>query len=514
VAEHGQPGVHVEELGGDPAPIAGVPTSTAAFLGETERGTIEPTLVTSYAEYQRWFGTAFAPNKFMPHAVRGFFENGGRRVYVCRIVGRQATPAHARFGPFTLRATGPGSWGKRVWARIENSAVKPAAGAYTAFRLRLAYWSNPLPPFRAFDPFADAVREPRPTLIEDFDALDAAPGSPDFYDERLRQGSALVRLLADAGTPRGSRPRNGSRALSRGGGDGRARIGVRDYQGGPASDTSRPGPQGLAALELASAEFSLLYAPAASSPVAKTIIAHCEASRTRLAVLDSEHGVSDITVLEPMRRLQDTGYAAFYYPWIVAADPLTGSPCAVPPGGHVLGVYARVDAARGVFKAPANEPVRGALDLERHIGAEAQDLLNPRGVNVIRKFGGRGILVWGARTLRSDPQWTYVSVRRLMMFLERSLHEGTQWAAFEPNDDNLWVRMRRTIEAFLLDQWRRGALLGMKPEEAFFVSCGENTMSEEDIAAGRLICEVGVAPLRPAEFIVFRILHRTGAIQQ
>jgi phage tail sheath protein FI len=198
----------------------------------------------------------------------------------------------------------------------------------------------------------------------------------------------------------------------------------------------------------------------------------------------------------------------------VTADPKTGARKLIPPGGHVLGVYARSDVERGVFKAPANEIVRGGLALEYDINDRVQDTLNPRGVNVVRSFPGRGIRVWGARTMTSDALWKYVSVRRLFIFHERSISEGTQWVVFEPNDDRLWARVIDTIRLFLRGQWRGGALLGRTEQEAFFITCDRTTMSQDDILNGRLICEIGIAPVRPAEFVIFRIFQNTAEAQR
>jgi hypothetical protein len=186
----------------------------------------------------------------------------------------------------------------------------------------------------------------------------------------------------------------------------------------------------------------------------------------------------------------------------------------IPPGGHVLGIYARTDSDRGVFKAPANEIVRGALDLEVDLNDGDQNTLNPLGVNVTRSFPGRGIRVWGARTITSNSLWKYVSVRRLFIFLERSIYEGTQWVVFEPNDDRLWARVIDTIRLFLRTQWRLGALMGRTEQEAFHITCDRTTMTQDDILNGRLICEIGIAPVRPAEFVVFRIFQDTAGAQQ
>ena len=246
--------------------------------------------------------------------------------------------------------------------------------------------------------------------------------------------------------------------------------------------------------------------------VNKAVITHCEnlnfASPSSIRTRTSTSPTSSHAA--PCRTRK---YAALYYPWIAISDPQTGARKEVPPGGHVLGVYARTDAERGVFKAPANEILRGVLELTADIDDGTQDVLNPRGINAIRKFPERGIRVWGARTLTSDALWKYVSVRRLFIFLERSIYEGTQWVVFEPNDDRLWARVIDTIRLFLRTQWRLGALFGRTEEEAFFITCDRTTMTQDDILNGRLICEIGIAPVRPAEFVIFRIFQNTAEAQ-
>jgi phage tail sheath protein FI len=521
--EYLHPGVYIEEIERGPRPIEGVPTSTAAFLGEAERGPITPRLVTSYKDYQRWFGDVFDPNKFLPYAVNGFFENGGKRVYVCRIVGDGATTAAAAFGDFFVRAAGPGLWGTRVFARIDDGTTKKADGSAVGFRLRLAYFSAGQP----FDPFTPEGRLqlPRPAFTEDFDDLVTDETSPDFYGKRVpfidldkgetNQGpdsAALGVLVLNVGAPAGARPQNGTQPLA-GGNDDTAALGVDDFNGSPAG--GRTIEQGLAALELDPyREVALVYAPIVSPDIAKAIVGHCERLRFRFAVIDSDKGQNNVNALDPRSTITDSEYAAFYYPWIVIADPRTGARKLIPPGGHVLGVYARTDTERGVFKAPANDIVRGALSLELDINDNTQDVLNPRGVNVVRSFPGRGIRVWGARTLSSNALWKYVPVRRLFIFLERSIYEGTQFVVFEPNDDRLWARVIDTIRLFLRGQWRLGALFGRTEQEAFFITCDRTTMSQDDILNGRLICEIGIAPVRPAEFVIFRIFQNTAEAQR
>jgi phage tail sheath protein FI len=234
------------------------------------------------------------------------------------------------------------------------------------------------------------------------------------------------------------------------------------------------------------------------------LISHAERLKYRIAVLDSSNGQS-ISEVRAQRAKIDTTYAAFYYPWVRIVDPITGKEADMPPSGFVAGIYARNDIERAVFKAPANEVVAGAIGFEQTLNKAQQDVLNPEGINCFRWFEGRGYRLWGARTASSDPEWRYVNLRRYFIYLEHSIDKGTQWAVFEPNGPLLWSNVRRTIESFLLNEWQMGALLGDKPEKAFFVRCDRSTMTQNDLDNGRLVCTIGVAPLRPAEFVIFRI---------
>jgi phage tail sheath protein FI len=212
----------------------------------------------------------------------------------------------------------------------------------------------------------------------------------------------------------------------------------------------------------------------------------------------------------------DSTKAALYYPWVsvanpaAATDPTQPTVIDLPPSGHVCGIYARTDIQRGVWKAPANETVTGAIGLQRAVSFGEQELLNPLGINCIRALPNRGIRVWGARTISSDPEWKYVNIRRYFIYLENSIDRGTQWAVFEPNGERLWANVRTTVSDFLYNEWVSGALLGATPKEAFFVLCDRSTMTQNDLDNGRLICLIGVAAIKPAEFVIFRIGQKTA----
>ncbi|MEZ4660557.1 MAG: phage tail sheath subtilisin-like domain-containing protein [Caldilineaceae bacterium] len=261
---------------------------------------------------------------------------------------------------------------------------------------------------------------------------------------------------------------------------------------------------------------------AALNAIQTALVAHCQQMEDRVAILDSTSDITDDNLVISTDEsgiwrpaANPKGYGAFYFPWIEVADPLqpAGTRVAVPPSGHLAGIYARSDAQRGVHKAPANEVVMGALDVHYPISKILQGTLNPRGVNCIRNFNGT-IKVYGGRTLASDeqgdPEWTYINVRRLFNFLRESIEEGTQWVVFEPNTPDLWARIRRNITAFLTTVWRSGALFGATPEQAFYVRCDETTNPPEVRELGQVVTEIGVAVVKPAEFVVFRISQWAG----
>jgi phage tail sheath protein FI len=285
------------------------------------------------------------------------------------------------------------------------------------------------------------------------------------------------------------------------------------YVGTDAVDPEdRTGLQSLKNVE----DISIVAVPGRTSVTLQgAVIAHCEEMRFRFAVLDAQRPPLDaIADVRAQRQQFDTKYAALYHPWLLVPQPFTTTPgptapYAIPPSGHTVGIYARTDIERGVHKAPANEVVRGILGLQRILSKGEHDILNPYpvNINVIRDFrpNNRGIRAWGGRVITSDSDWKYVNVRRLLIFIEHSLERGLQWVVFEPNAEPLWARVRRTISNFLTTVWRNGGLEGTKVEEAFYVKCDRTTMTQTEIDNGQLIVMVGVAPVKPAEFVIVRI---------
>jgi phage tail sheath protein FI len=255
-------------------------------------------------------------------------------------------------------------------------------------------------------------------------------------------------------------------------------------------------------------EIALICAPGVTDPAAQdAILTHCEKNRFRFAILDSPEELEKGIDTMPMPR--DSIMGSYYFPWIQMYDVTADQNVYAPPSGGMCGVYSRVDSTRGVHKAPANEIFRTAIGLKYNLTDAEQELLNPKGINCIREFPGRGIRVWGARTISSNPEWRYINVRRLFCMVEQAIQNGTNWVVFEPNTRDLWKKITRNITAFLLNIWRAGALFGDTPEEAFYVRCDDELNPPESIDAGYVVVELGLAPAKPAEFVVFRVSQKT-----
>ena len=360
------------------------------MVGLTQKGPLnKPTLITSFPEFQRIFGgylgKSYGDYRYLPHAIEGFFQNEGQKVYV---------------------------------NRLETTSI-------------------------------DERELTRSGIHQDICAL---------LDEAI--------------------------------------IG---------NDSEKPKRKtGLAAFENID-EIKIIAIPnGTTKKIQRAMIAHCEQIRNRFAVLDPKK-CGTLQEIQEQRSLCDSKYAALYYPWIRIRHPVTRETLPIPPSGHICGIYARNDAQRGVHKAPANETIYGALGPDVQINKAQQDILNPQGIDCLREFSGRGFRVWGARTTSNDSTWKFINVRRLFLYLEESIEKGTRWVTFEPNNEKLWARVQQTITQFLTRVWRDGALMGATPEKAFFVKCDRTTMTQNDIDNGRLIVLIGAAPVKPAEFVIFRI---------
>ncbi len=494
------PGVYVEEVDSGSRPIEGVGTAVAGFVGLAPRGPAnEPTLITNWSQFTQTFGD-FTDGSYLAQSVYGYFLNGGGSCYVVRIEGDGVSPTAKgeltsgtgsdKVGAYQVTALEPGPTGNDISVEVQHEGEE--------------------------DGFKLVVK--RGDTTEEFAGLTPKRGRQNAATVVNAQ-SRLIRLeTASAGTAV-DRPAVGAVTLVGGGkSTATARLSAEDYVGDAAD---RTGFAGLEAID----EVTMLAVPDLMAAYQKgmvdldgvqavqlAMIAHCELMGDRVAILDPPPGLNAQQVHE--WRVEKVGYdskyATLYWPWVKVFDPANGQNLFVPPSGYVAGIWSRNDDTRGVHKAPANENVRGALGLETQITKGEHDLLNPVGINCIRSFPGRGIRVWGARTLSSDPAWRYVNIRRLFNYLEESILTGTQWAVFEPNDRALWARIKRTIESFLVVEWRKGALFGLTPDEAFYVKCDDETNPSEQIDLGQVVCEIGIAPVKPAEFVIFRLSQYSG----
>ncbi|MCH5344154.1 MAG: phage tail sheath family protein [Acetatifactor sp.] len=574
MAEYLSPGVYVEEFESGGKPMEGVGTSTAGFIGLAEMGPTEgvPQLVTNFADFKRKYGGYLSENefgeyRFLAYAVEHFFINGGSRAFISRVApsdAKSATGGVPEGAPvISVTAKNPGAWGNDL-----NIVITPASKAKTQILEILEtaggkkYHVKNSVGFNAGDivMFSDKektsynkVVKSQDNIIEfaqDFegDVVDTellptkVITTCEFnlvakYDDQVEvyenlsfnieaanyadKKTAKSSLIEVQSSPQadqivapftaicgGDAEKAVASVVLLGGSNGSvASLSAADFIGVDNGAGKRTGIQSF----LDNDTVSIMAVPGVTDPnVQLTLVAHCENLASRFAVLDIPKDAKKIDDITAHRDIFDTTYAALYHPWLQVFDPLDKKNIPIPPSGSVIGIYARSDNTRGVHKAPANETVRACVGLDCQFNKGEQDILNPKGVNLIRSFPGMGIRVWGARTVSSNPSWKYVNVRRLFIFLEESIKANTNWAVFEPNDEVLWVRVKRTLEVFLTGMWRNGSLAGSSPDEAFFVNIGRDTMSQDDIDNGRLVCVIGVAPVKPAEFVIFRVSQKTG----
>lgn len=504
------PGVYVEEVEAGSRPIEGVGTAVAAFIGFAERGPVnEPTLVTNWSQFTQTFGE-FVADAYLAHAVYGYFANGGGAAYIVRVGangggnGKQPKelPEGTRqgvLGGYRIAALEAGDAKKDITVEIAPATAD----------------EGEKPPDDVFKLVVKSANK----VVETFDKVTTKRGKDNIVTA-VKERSKVISIeeLTTAGAVAKLAPGTVVLTAAPPAPVAPDEVSADEYVGDVAD---RTGFSGLEAVD----EVTMVAVPDLMSAyqrgaidlegvqaVHQAIITHCELMGDRMAILDPPPGLGPQKIKE--WRMDEAGYdsryAALYWPWIKVFDPASGKNTLIPPSGHMAGVWARNDDTRGVHKAPANEVVRGAIALEMQLTKPEQDLLNPIGINCIRAFPGRGIRVWGARTLSSDAEWRYLNVRRLFNYLEESILNGTQWVVFEPNDDALWARIRRTISAFLVNEWRKGALFGLTPNEAFYVRCDRETNPAEAIDAGQVTCEIGVAPVKPAEFVIFRLAQLSG----
>lgn len=558
MAEYFTPGVYVEEYDNSPRSIEGVGTSTAGFIGFAEKGpTIgAPSLVTSFKSFVKQFGGFLSEfthgeYRYLANSVEQFFINGGTRCYVSRVIPKDAVSAKKEMGNLSLEAANEGKWGNRIQvslSTVEKRKMQLIAESGTG------YVAKSVEGFREGDlvevngeynristiydntvtfevPFTGAVVDkgiiPKTVLylvtvdvsvryndeVENYGELSFNIASPNYIGSQLSKSEIVkvsVGQLEEIGNPVeaifGEGIQSGMINLE-GGSDGTMdKITPLTFIGVDNGPGKRTGIQSF----LENGTVSMLAIPGITDPeVIVSLVTHCENLKSRVAVFDMPKDMYKPKDLIEYRNVIDSTYAAMYHPWIQVFDRSSNKSDFVPPSGAVMGIYSRTDVNRGVHKAPANEIVF-CTGLKVNYTKAEQDILNPEGVNLIRAIPGQGIRVWGARTASSSTAFKYVNVRRLFIYVEESIKANTNWVVFEPNDAALWQRVSLTISSFLDSMWRTGMLAGSTPSEGYFVEIGSSTMSRDDIMNGRLICNIGIAPSRPAEFVIFRVTQHTA----
>jgi uncharacterized protein len=500
------PGVYIEEVDKGTKPIEGAGTACAAFLGFADKGPVnKPTFIPNWTEFVNNFG-GFVKGGFLANAVFGYFLNGGGRCYVTRLPSGDGKDELKAIGALPSRS-------KKSIESLSITALEAGpAGAEISVEV-----AKPSAEDAPEDQFNVTVR--RGTTEEVFENLSFGKGKGihNVLDVINKQ-SKLIRIAEKESTlsvaEKVPGPGKYALAIAEETTTALATISSGEIVG---DASERTGLSGFEATDditmVCMPDLMALYQAGTLSmdgvkAVQLAAIAHCEKMKDRFVILDCPPGLKPQAMKDWRMNVAgyDTKYGAVYYPWIKVADPSGESEgVVVPPSGYMAGIYARNDNERGVHKAPANEVVRGAMALEMQITKGEQDILNPIGVNCIRSFPGRGIRVWGARTLSSDASWRYINVRRLFNFVEKSIEMGTQWIVFEPNDADLWARIRRDISAFLSTVWSSGALFGATAGQAFYVKCDEETNPPAVRDLGQVVIEIGMAPVKPAEFVIFRI---------
>jgi len=532
--EYLAPGVYIQEVNTGTRPIEGVGTAMAAFIGFAPAGpTNTPVLVTNWSQYVDTFGAGTNGGRrnphldraYLSHAVYGYFNNGGGRCYVVRVDassnGNGTKRDDARLKVETPRPTAqiPGRSPKALPSLTASPKGTPAQD----IQIEIA---PPTSEEGGDGSFTFKVKSG--DIEESYENVTLGRRGGKYVVDTVNQASKLLTLteLQSPGSLLERTPQLGSYTLKV-----KDQTAVASTQSStttlPVKTTHFIGDvderSGIEGLQIAD-DATMVCCPDLMSAyeqgtididgvkaVQQALLDHCSNMKDRMAILDTPPGLSpqEAKKWRESDTHYDSAFATMYYPWIKVAGP-DGAPIEVPPCGHIAGIWARNDNERGVHKAPANEIVRGALESVTQVTKGEQEVLNPIGMNCIRTFTGRGVRVWGARTLSSDPAWRYVNVRRLFNYVEESIERGTQWVVFEPNDENLWARVRRDVGAFLTGVWREGMLFGGTPQEAFFVKCDAELNPRDVRDRGQLFIDVGLAPVKPAEFVVFRFSQFAG----
>jgi phage tail sheath protein FI len=496
------PGVYIEEIPSGVRTVSGVATSIAAFAGWTARGdTDRATLVQSWQDFERSFG-GLDSRSLLGYSVYHFFNNGGQQAYIVRLVANDAGSAEITLdGKLKLVARNAGEWAKDY-----GIATKIRADATDRFRLAVVY----VPPGTTQEIVAEA-----------FDNLSLSAADARFVVKVLEAESSLIRGEL-VGSPTAPPADTGAPSPKLAGG---ANLdGTVLQPNSPAFETKLEAGGGTGGLNLLDRVdlFNLLCVPGETTPAVISALQKFSVDRRAFLLVDCEQGAS-FTSLQNGPDSNITGAnainAAFYFPWVKAPDPLKENRVGeFPPCGFVAGLYAKTDASRGVWKAPAgtDASLAGVSGLRTVLTDLENGQLNIRAANCLRSFAVYGNVVWGARTLRGNneigSEWKYVPVRRLALFIEESLYRGTKWVVFEPNDEPLWAQIRLNLGAFMHNLFRQGALQGTTPREAYFVKCDKETTTQNDINLGIVNIVVGFAPLKPAEFVIIKIQQIAGQL--
>ncbi len=507
------PGVYVEEVPSANKPIEGVGTSIAAFVGLAPGGPVNlPMRIANWTQFAKIYGDRqnpengpFMEGAYLAHSVYGFFQNGGTLCWVVRIGSDDGA---------TRMATLPAA----ADPALEAFRAVAQDGAEEDISLELTSDAPPGPDDSgnggADQPQSYHLVVTSGTEREEYEGLSLKKGRS-YIVTKVNAASKLIRLeetgasLPDVAVAPGTYTLAVPKQET-------SDVKPTQFEGDVAR---RQGLGSLAAIDEVTMVLCpdlMMFAQNGDDTMLRDLqgklISHCEAASDRMAILDTPPALLPQEIFD--WRMDAAGYdskfATLYYPWLEVMDPISKRPLMVPPSGHLAGVWSRTDATRGVHKAPANEVILGVNGLGFQLTHEEQGALNRVGINCIRSFPGRGIRVWGARTLSSDPEWRYLSVRRLFNYISESIMEGTQWAVFEPNDERLWSSLRISASNFLTRVWRSGALFGATPEQAFFVKCDDETNPPDVIEAGQVVIEIGFAPVKPAEFVIFRISQFTA----
>lgn len=532
MAEYLSPGVYVEEFPSD-STIQGVPTSVAAFVGDTETGPInQPTLVTSWADFERRFGT-MAWFGFTACAVFEFFSEGGSSCCVVRTPGN-GKAATALLGNIKLAAASPGRWGDSLMAYVCNAQgdadANPAPAPTPAFSLKVVVdaaaidaassksdlATQLLAAFVRRNSIGTTLLGGKPFyVLETFGGLTEASLENGDLTTRINATSMFIRVSVADGKV--ARPANTAAPVAFSGGAAAA------YTYMDSVNTLQQ-VQGISLLALpdtpAITDSSGKSDLAKQGAVINQTQQFCENQASLFYVCDPPFDLSvpDIRAFTAGSGANtvalNSSYAAIYYPWLWMHNPVADMIVPIPPSGPVLGRYAYTDANAGVFKSPAgvnDGALRTIVAVNRQLTDADHDNLNPFGINAIRSLVNYGNVIWGARTLSQDPSWTYVCVRRLFIYVEQTLRGNLQWVAFQPNDQNLWSTVSLAISTFLTNLWRQGGLFGATASEAFFVTCDATNNPPEMRQLGQLHVDIGLAPVFPAEFIVIRIILNAAA---